>query len=54
MITYNTEAIIVDFSGQLEMNTAEDRALFLVNAHRRRDLLYDVDEMSSLERGIRL
>jgi hypothetical protein len=46
--TYHTEAVIIDLSGQFKMNTAEDRSLFLVDTHRRGDLLDNVHKVTSL------
>jgi hypothetical protein len=52
--THYTVSILVDFSSQLKVNSSENSSLLLVDSHRRRDLLDDVDEMSSLQRRVGL
>lgn len=37
--THDGEPILVNFSGQLEMHTTEDRSLLSVNGHRTGDLV---------------
>jgi len=49
MTTYHTVTILVDFSSQFEVNPSENSSLLLVDSHRRRDLLDDVNEMSGLQ-----
>jgi hypothetical protein len=52
--TYNGETLLVHLTGKLEVNTTEDGTHLSVNLHRAGDLGDDIDEMSSLERRIRL
>ena len=54
MTTYHTVTILVDFSSQFKVNSSENSSLLLVDSHRRRDLLDDVNEMSGLQRGVGL
>jgi hypothetical protein len=52
--THNGLTILVDFTGELEVHTAEDRALLAVDLHRAGNLVDDIDKMAGLKRWVGL
>jgi len=52
--THNRESFLVDFSGELKVNTTEDRTHVSMDLHRPSDLGDDINEMTSLEGRIGL